>query len=186
MLKHWPGGGSGEGGRDAHYGYGKYGVVCTDWNITANTSAVDVFEGKPWGVEKLTVAERHYKVLKAGVDQFGGNNEAGPVIEAYKMGVNEIGEAAMRKRFEQSAVRLLRNIFRTGLFENPYLNLENTKATVGKPDFMHAGYNSQLKSVVMVKNKANVLPLQKNKTLYIPMRLIPARRGFMGNRNIIL
>ena len=26
MVKHWPGGGSGEGGRDAHYGYGKYAV----------------------------------------------------------------------------------------------------------------------------------------------------------------
>jgi beta-glucosidase len=26
MVKHWPGGGSGEGGRDAHYGFGKYAV----------------------------------------------------------------------------------------------------------------------------------------------------------------
>ncbi|WP_239644621.1 glycoside hydrolase family 3 N-terminal domain-containing protein [Enterococcus crotali] len=26
MVKHWPGGGSGEAGRDAHYGYGKYAV----------------------------------------------------------------------------------------------------------------------------------------------------------------
>ena len=49
----------------------------------------------------------------AGVDQFGGNNDAGPVIEAYKMGVKEHGEEFMRERFEQSAVRLLRNIFRT-------------------------------------------------------------------------
>ena len=26
MIKHWPGGGAGEGGRDAHYNYGKYAV----------------------------------------------------------------------------------------------------------------------------------------------------------------
>ena len=26
MVKHWPGGGTGEGGRDAHYGYGKFAV----------------------------------------------------------------------------------------------------------------------------------------------------------------
>ena len=26
MVKHWPGGASGEGGRDAHYAYGKYAV----------------------------------------------------------------------------------------------------------------------------------------------------------------
>ena len=39
----------------------------------------------------------------AGVDQFGGNNDAAPVIEAYNMGVKEHGEAFMRARFEQSA-----------------------------------------------------------------------------------
>ncbi|MDB5241493.1 MAG: beta-glucosidase, partial [Spirosoma sp.] len=154
MVKHWPGGGSGEAGRDAQYGYGKYavypgnnfathmlpftegafklgsktatasavmpyytisfgqdkksgenvgnsynkylisdllrtkygydGVVCTDWGITGDETAVDVFlTGKSWGVEKLTLAERHYKILMAGVDQFGGNNDAGPVLAAY-------------------------------------------------------------------------------------------------------
>ena len=251
MVKHWPGGGSGEGGRDAHYGYGKYavypgnnfkqhfvpftegafklsgktrmaaavmpyytisfkqdiknqenvannynsyivtdllrkrykydGVVCTDWLVTGDETAVDVFlTGKSWGVEKLSVAQRHYKILMAGVDQFGGNNDAGPVIEAYKMGVKEHGEAFMRARFEQSAVRLLRNIFRVGLFENPYLNIEESKKTAGAADFMTAGYEAQLKSVVMLKNKGNVLPLQKNKTVFIPKKFTPAGKNFLG------
>ena len=26
MIKHWPGGGSGEGGRDGHFGYGAYAI----------------------------------------------------------------------------------------------------------------------------------------------------------------
>ena len=251
MVKHWPGGGTGEGGRDAHYGYGKYavypgnnfdahlipfidgafklkgrtkmasavmpyytiswnqdkknneniatnynayiindllrnkykyeGVVCTDWNVTSNATAVDVFlTGKPWGVENLSVAQRHYKILMAGVDQFGGNNVMGPVLEAYQMGVKEHGEAFMRKRMEQSAVRLLLNIFRTGLFENPYLNIEETKSIVGNPDFMRAGYSAQLKSVIMLKNASSVLPLQKNKTVYVPKRFTPAGRNFLG------
>ena len=251
MVKHWPGGGSGEGGRDAHYGYGKYavypgknfqthflpfingafkltgktgmasavmpyytisfdqdkkygenvgnsynkyiihdllrtkykydGVVCTDWLITANETAVDVFlTGKSWGVEKLTVAQRHYKILMNGVDQFGGNNEAEPVIEAYQMGVKDHGEAAMRTRFEQSAVRLLRNIFRVGLFENPYLDPQVSEKSVGTAEFMKAGYLAQLESVVMLKNKANALPLTKGKTVYIPKRFTPAGRNFLG------
>lgn len=251
MVKHWPGGGSGEGGRDAHYGYGKYavypgnnfeqhllpfidgafrlqgktgmasavmpyytisynqdiknkenvgnsynkylitdllrekykydGVVCTDWLITGDETAVDVFlTGKSWGVESLSVAERHYKILMAGVDQFGGNNESGPVIEAYKMGVKEHGEVFMRSRFEQSAVRLLKNIFRTGVFENPYLDIEKSKALVGKAEYMKAGYDAQLKSIVMVKNKGNVLPLEKNKTVYVPKKFTPAGRNFLG------
>ncbi|MEK6783322.1 MAG: glycoside hydrolase family 3 N-terminal domain-containing protein [Bacteroidota bacterium] len=251
MVKHWPGGGSGEGGRDAHYGVGKYavypgnnfamhmipfiegafklkgktgmasavmpyytisynqdtknkenvgnsynkyiiqdllrdkynydGVVCTDWLVTGDETAIDVFiTGKSWGVESLSIAERHYKVLMAGVDQFGGNNDMKPVIEAYNMGAKEHGEEFIRARFEQSAVRLLKNIFRTGLFENPYLNLEETKAIVGKPEFMRAGYDAQLKAVVMLKNKANILPLEKNKAVYIPKKFTPAGRNFLG------
>ncbi len=251
MVKHWPGGGSGEAGRDAHYGFGKYavypgnnfethlrpfiegafklqgktgmasavmpyytisydqdtknhenvgnsynkyiindllrtqynydGVACTDWLITGDETAVDVFiTGKPWGVENLSIDERHYKILMAGVDQFGGNNEIGPVIEAYNMGVKEHGEEFMRARFEQSAVRLLKNIFRPGLFENPYLNVDESKSVVGNAEFMKAGYDAQLKSIVMVKNKGNVLPLQKNKTVYIPKKFTPAGRNFLG------
>lgn len=43
------------------------------------------------------------------------------------MGVKEHGEEWMRARFERSARRLLLNIFRTGLFENPYVDVEHTK-----------------------------------------------------------
>jgi beta-glucosidase len=251
MMKHWPGGGPEEGGRDAHFAYGKFtvypgnnfdeqlvpfvdgalklngktkmvsavmpyytisngrdiknkenvgnsyskylitdllrnkygfdGVVCTDWGVTADEGKTpDIFAGKSWGMETATVAQRHYKILMAGVDQFGGNNDAGPVIEAYKMGVKEHGEAFMRARFEQSAVRLLRNIFRVGLFENPYLDVEKSKQTVGNPEFMTAGYNAQLKSIVMLKNHDNVLPLQKGKTIYLPKKYTPSVKGFFG------
>jgi beta-glucosidase len=250
MVKHWPGGGSGEAGRDAHYGFGKYavypgnnfdfhllpftrgafklegetgtaaavmpyytisfnrdtvygenvgnsysryliadllrgtygfdGVVCTDWGVTHDHVVMDEIGQTPWGVEDLSEAQRHYKALMAGVDQFGGNNDAGPVIEAYQMGVREHGEAFMRSRFEASAVRLLRNMFRTGLFENPYLNVEQTVATVGKPEYMTAGYEAQLKSLVLLKNQGNVLPLKRSATVYIPQRRVPESE-FFGN-----
>ncbi len=251
MVKHWPGGGSGEGGRDAHYGFGKYavypgnnfdlhlipftdgafklegktamaaavmpyytisfnmdtkygenvgnaystylitdllrgtygfdGVVCTDWGVTRDHTGLDMFGRTPWGVEGLSEAERHYKALMAGVDQFGGNNNSGPVIEAYEMGVQEHGEAFMRARFEVSAVRLLKNIIRTGLFEDPYLDVEETAATVGQPAYMTAGYEAQLKSLVLLKNQDNVLPLKQNATVYIPQRYVPESRNFFGN-----
>ncbi len=158
------------------------GVVCTDWLITANEpSSPGDFAGKPWGAEKLSIAERHYLALMAGVDQFGGNNEMGPVIEAYKMGEKEHGEKFIRTRFEQSAVRLLKNIFRLGLFENPYLNPQETKQIVGNPEFMQEGYNAQLKSVVMVKNKQNLLPIKEKKTVYIPSVYKPAVKDWWGN-----
>jgi beta-glucosidase len=149
--------------------------------VTGQVTSVDEFRGKPWGVENLTEAERHYKVLMAGCDQFGGNNAAGPVIEAYRMGVKELGENKMRARFEQSAVRLLKNMFRVGLFENPYLQVEKSKQLAGHPDHMKAGFEAQLKSLVLLKNHNRALPVAKSKTVYIPQRFIPETRGFFGN-----
>lgn len=253
MVKHWPGGGPEEGGRDAHFGYGAYavypgdnlkdhlqpftegafklkggtleasaimpyytistgrdtkygenvgngyskylitdllrdkygydGVVCSDWLITKDVTAIERFEGKSWGVESLTEAERHYKVIEAGADQFGGNNEMGPVLEAYKMGVAEHGEEYMRKRFETSAVRLLKNIFRVGLFENPYLDVVMTEVTVGNPEYMKAGYQAQLRSVVMLKNQGSSLPLASKLKVYIPQRYIAAGRDWFGRES---
>ena len=250
MIKHWPGGGPEEGGRDGHFGYGAYavypgknlsdhlkpftegamkleggtsmasavmpyytisynqdtvnhenvgnsynkylitdllrgkygydGVVCTDWMITKDAQNVYQFQGKCWGVEKMTEAERHFKAIEAGVDQFGGNNEMGPVIAAYKMGVAKYGEGPMRKRFELSAVRLLRNVFRVGLFENPYLDVAQTEKTVGNPEFMKAGYQAQLRSVVMLKNKAKTLPVQKQLKVYIPKKFVPGGKNWFG------
>ena len=65
------------------------------------------------GGENLTEAERHFKALEAGVDQFGGNNDAAPVLEAYRMFCEKYGEEAAMARFRRSAYRLLLNIFRT-------------------------------------------------------------------------
>lgn len=252
MIKHWPGGGPEEGGRDAHFDYGKYavypgngfetalrpftegafklkggtemaasvmpyytisyghnggtgsnrgnsynkwvitdllrgtygfdGVVCTDWMITADVSGVSKFEGKCWGAENLTVSQRHYEILKAGVDQFGGNNEKGPVLDAYKMWSDEFGPASARARFEKSAERLLVNIFRTGLFENPYLDPAASQKEVGNAAYMKAGYKAQLKSIVMLKNKGNVLPLKSKKLkVYVPQRFIKGVPDWWGN-----
>jgi beta-glucosidase len=156
--------------------------VCTDWIITADENGVKdtIMTGKSWGVEHLTVAERHYKLLMAGVDQFGGNNEVGPVLEAYQLGVSEHGEAYMRKRFVQSAVRLLLNTFRLGLFENPYLQPEESEKIVCNPEFVKAGYEAQIKSIVLLKNKGQTLPLKPRSKVYIPKRYLPAGKNWFG------
>ena len=53
----------------------------------------------------------------AGADQFGGLMVKEPVMKAYELGVKEHGAEWMRQRFETSAVRILKNLFRLGLFE---------------------------------------------------------------------
>lgn len=156
------------------------GVICTDWGITNDNKSVAAFDGKPWGVEGMTVAQRHYQILKAGVDQFGGNNDKGPVLEAYQMWVNEFGKESADARFQKSAYRLLLNVFRTGLFENPYLDPKETAAIVGKSEFMEAGYKAQLKSVVMLKNHNKCLPQTEKKKVFIPKIHETRSQGFFG------
>lgn len=251
MVKHWPGGGACEGGRDAHYGFGKYavfpnsnlplhklpftkgafqlkgqtkkasavmpyytisngqddseqvgngfsqsiithqlreeasynGVVCTDWAITADVEHPGIHGGKPWGVETLTVTERHYKAIIAGVDQFGGNDDKKPILEAYQIGVKEHGEEWMMERMRTSAYRLLMNIFRTGLFENPYIAPEYAAKTVGCSEYMKEGYEAQVKSTILLKNSNRTLPIKDKKKVYIPSRHLPTYPNFWGGLN---
>lgn len=154
------------------------GIVCTDWGITADPLPdIDSFSSRCYGVEDLTVAQRHLLAIENGVDQFGGNSDIQPVLEAYEIGCEKHGEAAMRERMELSAVRLLKNIFRCGLFENPYLDPQESAQIIGSERLCRAGYEAQLRSVVMVKNR-QVLPVTERKKVYIPERTIKARKSF--------
>ena len=158
--------------------YGYDGVVCTDWGITADPDPkIDSFGSRCFGVEQLSEAERHLWILENGVDQFGGNNNILPILEAYRIGCERHGEEAMRARFERSAVRLLTNSFRCGLFENPYLDAAQSQQIVGCDSHCKAGFDAQLKSVVMVKNNG-VLPVLGRKKVYIPGRSIGERMSF--------
>ena len=250
MVKHWPGGGTGEAGRDAHFSFGKYavypgnnfeehllpftegafkleggteqasavmpyytisygqdpsgknvangysdyiikdllrtkynykGVICTDWGIVREYADLHRNTGKPWGLESMPEAERYLTVLMVGVDQYGGINKTDGILAAYELGKQKYGEAAIRARFEESAVRLLMNIFRTGLFENAYLEPAKSQATVGCEQFMKEGFEAQVKSVVMLKNHAQTLPLKGRLKVYVPKRMQAGEYSRWGN-----
>ena len=66
------------------------------------------------------------------------------------------------------------NIFRVGLFENPYLDPKVTDEIVGKPAFMVAGYAAQVRSIVMLKNHMKALPKLEHNRVYIPKRHYPS------------
>ena len=154
------------------------GVICTDWGITGDPDPrMDSFGSRCFGVEDLTEAQRHLRILENGMDQFGGNNDIVPILEAYRIGCEKYGEQAMRERFERSAVRLLTNSFRCGLFENPYLDAARSQEIVGCEEHCLAGFEAQLKSVVMIKNRG-VLPVKDCKKVYIPGRTIGERKSF--------
>lgn len=160
--------------------YGFDGVVCTDWGVTSDNPAIESFGTTCWGKELETVAQRHFDIIEAGVDQFGGNNDKGPVLEAYQMWIDKYGKESADKRFQESARRLLTNIFRVGLFENPYLDPAQSNDFVGNAEFMAEGFQAQLKSVVMIKNHENTLPVKKQTKIYIAKRFVKGGQARVG------
>lgn len=137
--------------------------------------------GKSWGVENLSEEERCYKLLMAGVDQIGGCDDAARLLGAYEIGVKEHGETWMKKRMQASAKRLLRNIFHTGLVENPYVDIDESMQIIGSREYMEQGHSAQQKSIVLLKNKGNVLPLSKGTKVYIPEKIKLASLDWFGN-----
>jgi beta-glucosidase len=138
------------------------GVVCTDWGLITDAKMGNiVWPARAWGVEKLSEEERVLKVLNAGVDQFGGENCPEHVIKLVKDG--KLTEA----RIDQSVRRLLRQKFELGLFEDPYIDVENAMAVVGKDEFKKAGEDAQRRAITLLKNSAvkdkNILPLEAGK-----------------------
>lgn len=249
MVKHWPGGGTGEGGRDAHYPFGAYavypagnsaehrrpfteaafhldgptgcaaavmpyytvswgldtkygrnvgnsyneylirdllrekygfeGVVCTDWGITGDPNPeIDSFGSRCYNMDGTTEPERMLIAILNGVDQFGGNDDPAPVLAAYRLGCEKLGETAMRQRMEQSAARLLVNIFRCGLFEDPYLDPARSAQVVGCEEFRRHGEEAQRRSVTLVKNRKSALPLKEGLKIYVPIRHIGPSKSF--------
>ncbi len=147
--------------------YGFDGVVCTDWGlIHPRMRDGQVFmEARCWGVENLSPAERVLKALDAGVDQFGGEDCPEIIVSLVRGG--QLDEA----RVDQSVRRLLRDKFRLGLFDNPFVDPQAAQETVGRIDFRQAGELAQRKSIVLLKNdlsgSGQILPINTHPRLYV-------------------
>lgn len=144
--------------------YGFDGVVCTDWHIAEPVRMMGVIpaiQAKTWGVDDLSVPERYLKALEAGVDQFGGQLTPHHIVELVQAGA--ISEA----RLDESVARILRLKFQMGLFDNPYVDEATVLHKVGTAAFRVAGNEAMRKSVVLLKNDEDVLPLTSRPKLYL-------------------
>jgi len=141
--------------------FGFDGVVCTDWGLVTDASLPDgsMFAAKCWGVEELGVEERLVKIVEAGCDQFGGEELPEVLVGLVRTG--RIAEA----RIDASARRLLRDKFRLGLFDDPYVDPDEAGRTCGSPPFRAAGERAQRRSAVVISNDG-VLPLSEGVRAY--------------------
>ena len=150
--------------------YGFDGVVCTDWAV---------LDGKNYGVENLEPVERVAKALAAGVDQFGGESDLGLIRGGIALFIED-GEEEAEASVRNSGRRILKQMFQLGLFENPYLELKQSVATVFSKN--EEALKMQEKTIVMLKNDDAISENTSNEkpTVYVPLVFTPATEGFVG------
>jgi beta-glucosidase len=164
--------------------FGFDGVVCTDWGLVTDQEYVggEVMPARAWGVEHLDRHQRVAKIIEAGVDQFGGEFCPELVVDLVRDG--RIPES----RIDESVRRLLRDKFRLGLFDNPFVDPDAAERIVGNKQFRERGEYAQRKSIVLLKNGDGgdrpVLPLSGRPRLYVENvnRDVAARYGEIADR----
>ncbi len=138
------------------------GIICTDWAIISDISLPDGELVKPassYGVENLDISERLKKVIMSGVDLIGGENLTMELVNLIQSG--QIDES----RIDMSISRIMKQKFQLGLFDNPYLednmlNIYDNKFNRDK------GIEAQKKSLVLLKNIENILPLSDDSKIF--------------------
>ena len=204
-MKHFPGGGAGEGGQDPHFEWGKYerfsggmftnNLIPFKAAIKAGTSAIMPYysvpletqyekiayaynkgvihdllrkelgfdgiinsdtgpiEMMPWGAETLSIAERYKRTLEAGVNLYSGTADPTELLNVVRSGAVDV------KLIDASVLRLLREKFRLGLFENPYVDEAAAEQLVGNARFQERANVAMRKSIVLLRNERKLLPL---------------------------
>ena len=139
------------------------GVICSDWGLVSDATVfgLTLKAASAWGVEHLSPEQRMIKLLDAGIDQIGGETIPEMLVALVENGT------VSEKRLDSSVRRLLLDKFRLGLFDNPYVDISQVNITVGKPAFVQAGENAQRKSLVLLKNASQFLPLTDTPKIYI-------------------
>jgi len=211
-TKHFPGGGSGKGGQDSHFEWGKAEIypggmfknnlIPFQAAINAGTSSImpyyslpsgtefeevgyafnkgvisDLlrtqmgFKGiinsdtgpltsMPWGVENLTKKERYKKAIEAGVNIFSGESDPKMLIEIIDSGMID------KSLIDNSVLRLLNEKFALGLFENPYVDVDYAEKTVNNEKFQERAALALRKSIVLLRNEKDALPVKPKTKIY--------------------
>lgn len=109
-----------------------------------------------------TVAETLKDVFRISVDAGMGMHMHGPgfyeaIIECVKEG------SISKKQIDKAVSKILEAKFRLGLFENPYVDIKKKNATVLNSRHQKTALEAARKSIVLLKNENNLLPLNADR-----------------------
>jgi beta-glucosidase len=153
--------------------YGYRGLIVSDWAVTNDCGPLCVngvpagerpsfaHVAMPWGVESLTMRARFVKAVLAGIDQFGGVEASDLLVDAVNRG--ELTEA----RLSESAMRVMEQKFRLGLFENPFVDVDAATRVAGSSAFREQALEAQRSAVVLLENRKSMLPKRRAQRVYL-------------------
>ena len=75
----------------------------------------------------------------------------------------------LEKLIDRSVRRVLRTKFILGLFDNPYIDVEEVKGGVRKSSSIELAKEADLESIILLKNENNILPLNPKKSMKIAL-----------------
>ena len=150
------------------HNWGFNGFVVTDY--TALNEMV------PHGMG--TEAEVSDLALKAGVDM----DMVGEVFLQH-LGESVKNGSVTEAEINTACRRILEAKYKLGLFQDPfrYTNEERAAATIMKPEFIAASRDIARKSMVLLKNKNNTLPLKQSGSIALIGPLANRQRDMIGN-----
>lgn len=177
------------------------GSVMTSFNeingvpATGNKWLMTDLLRKQWGFDGFVVTD--YTAINEMMSH-GVGNEAQVGGQALKAGVDMdmVGEVFL-KNLKQSVAdgsvteeeiniatrRILEAKYKLGLFEDPYRYADEARAksTLMKPEYRQAAREIARKSMVLLKNEKQVLPLKKTGTIALIGPLAKNQRDLIGN-----
>ena len=113
-----------------------------------------------WGVENLTIPERYKKALEAGVNIFSGISDPKVLIELINSKMVDMS------LIDNSVTLLLKEKFELGLFENPYVDPDAAEKIVNNVKFKERADLALRKSIVLLRNENNTLPVASKTKIY--------------------
>lgn len=120
------------------------GIVVSDWGIISD---------RPWGLEHESELERTRRAIEAGCDILGGETSTELMVQAVTEGL--LSEA----QIDASVRKLMKEKFELGLFDNPFVDVDEAERIVGNEDFSRLGNETQRRALTLLTNDDDFLPL---------------------------
>jgi len=148
------------------------GLILSDWSVTddcperCRAPTADAPQrpqdiAMPWGMEDASEPERFAKAINSGVDQIGGTDDPAPLRAAIDAGLIDVA------RVDEAVRQVLLLKFQLGLFDNPYVDVDQAPRIVANPDAHAAGLRAQAEAQVLLENRNGVLPIKQGTKVWL-------------------